>query len=220
MGKRFVYRRRFDQQTSENGVNIGMTKVMIRTILTLLVLLSSPSVKAIDFGFTPSHVYGIWVNINMVFVDFLRCSSLTDAQVQQITSLIPKHFSGKQPKDVYAQVELTKQHLEQIFQLPTLSHRPDWIDYYDMLQHDVENTVIHPSAVFILSSQLLRALVQQYIEVSPSHYPISPFFSDRNLNNKSPSDVFSKVDLFKRRLLIYQQLIQSAPQKMEGSRQC
>ncbi|MAC45903.1 MAG: hypothetical protein CMI12_03495 [Oceanospirillum sp.] len=179
----------------------------IRLICLLLILLSSSLAKATDFGFTPGHVYGIWLNINQALIAFLQHSSLNSEQTALITALQPDEFTGKQPKDVYQQVEQVKRHLESIFERPAISYRPAWIDHYHTLQNTHPDSSIHPSSVFILSSQLLQVLVAEYINATQSRQPISAFYMDREISNQSPSDVFAQVDLFKRRLLQYQQFL-------------
>lgn len=182
-----------------------MIRAVIRVTCLLLILLNPLLAKATDFGFTPSHVYSIWININQAFITLLNHSALNTEQKQIINQLQPDIFLGKQPKDVYQQVEVVKQYLESIFQLPPISYRPDWVDHYHTLQYTHPDNSIHPSSVFILSSQLLKALVQQYINITQSQQSISEFYTDIDVHGKSPNDVFGQVDLFKRRLLQYQQ---------------
>lgn len=182
---------------------------VIKVTCLLLILLNPSLARAADFGFTPSHVYGIWLNINQAFIALLNHSPLTSAQRHTITRLQPDTFLNKQPKDVYQQVEIVKQDLEHTFQLPVISYRPAWVDHYHTLQYTHPDNIIHPSSVFILSSQLLRALVQQYINTTQAQQSISEFYIDRDVRDKSPNDVFAQVDLFKRRLLRYQQFRQA-----------
>ncbi len=193
-----------------------MVRASTKVICLLLLLLNPSLAKATDFGFTPSHVYGIWLNINQSFLELLHYSTLNNEQKRHIASLKAQSFSDKQPKDVYQQVETVKQHLEQFFQLTTISYRPAWVDHYHTLQYEQADDTIHPSSVFILSSQLLNALVQQYIFSTQAEQSISHFYTDRVVENKTPSDVFSQVDLFKRRLLQYQQLSPARVHKTLG----
>lgn len=176
---------------------------LIKIILLVFTLLITVQAKAADFGFKPSNVYSIWLNINQVFLQYQSHSNLSLKAQNQIFAIKSERFTDKQPRDVYRQVEDVKKMLESAFGLPEISRQPVWVDHYKTLQYQQVEETIHPSSVFILSSQLLRALVDQYIQVTQSRLPVSQFYSDVEVVDKTPSDVFAQVDLLKRRLAYY-----------------
>ncbi len=69
-----------------------------------------------------------------------------------------------------------------------------------MLEGKTVGGEITPSQVFLLSTQILNALVEKYVDLTDGGLPVSQFYRDKQISGKVPSDVFGLVDLLGRRL--------------------
>lgn len=169
-------------------------------LLFFLLCLAPGKGVALELGLTPSHVYGLWLNINTVFID-LQKEELSNSRVLAgIEGMQPLVFEGKKPANVLALAKPLHQNLMKAFNLSAPPPTPNWVKSYQALEGKSGLVETTPSQVYLLSSFILNSLVEKYVAVSNGTKPISRFYSDHKVSNKTPSDVFGLVDLISRRL--------------------
>ncbi|MBL4693235.1 MAG: hypothetical protein JKY92_07890 [Magnetovibrio sp.] len=177
------------------------TPYIVLACMVLALSVSVPKqVQALELGLTPSHVFGIWLNINTVALEIQKSSKLKPTKLPGAKSLVPKIFSNKKPEDVFARANLVQKKLILTLGIETLPKTPQWILDYQVLEGEAGKKEVTPSQVFVLSSNILHALVKKYSEVNNHSQPISQYYKDNKILGKTPSDVFGLVDLLSRRL--------------------
>ncbi|MEH6497351.1 MAG: hypothetical protein V7740_16525 [Pseudomonas marincola] len=175
-----------------------MTKLP-KTILTLVLFLfvSSPNVgQAVEFGLTPSTVYGMWKNINDAVLVYANERSTNDTWLRNLENMPQDKFSGKAPANVLEQVTQFNTKLNEILQNKE-AHLEELLlegDLSNLLASSDDNLVT-PSLVYMHSGQVLINIVEEIVHNSPTGINISPFFDVDAFPDKTPSDVFSLVDL-------------------------
>jgi len=174
----------------------GLKKTCLSGLVIVLAGLPTKA-PAIELGLTPSHVYGLWTNIHLV-MDALQKDVFNSPLKPQ--DMNASTFKGKTPTQVYATAIGVQAQLAQLFDLETSTKMPLWIAEYGNLQRQYKNADITPSQVYVLSSQILNALVETYVSKTQGTLPISTFYEARYVVLKTPSDVYGLVELFARRL--------------------
>ena len=173
---------------------------------------------ALDLGLTPNHVYGLWLNINSVFLTYHRTTCPDRTLVDRLDVMQPRHFVGKTPADVYARAGALR---ARAFGWDDDPPTPVWITDFQVLEGDEARTEVTPSMVFVLSSQILNGLVDDFAEATDGTQPVSRFYVDNKVTGKRPSDVFGLVDLLDRRLETSLSSRNTAPSTtMEGPAAC
>lgn len=172
-------------------------------VVVLAVMAAAPRLAfALELGLTPSHVFGIWLNINTVVLEIEMSSDPTSQVFDKAMALKPRSFSGKKPADVFIHAKQLQSNLSVIFDIEDPPQSPQWILDYQVLEGSESDQEITPSQVFVLSSNILHALVTKYSEINNHTKPVSPFYKDHKVLGKNPSDVFGLVDLAGRRLAV------------------
>ena len=158
--------------------------------LSLIVVVPINTAHAVDLGMTPSHVFGLWANINAVITGLAK-STENSAAERQLKSLTSQTFSGKTPGDVLQQVGIFRNKLDAYGNRrnvpPTKVYR------------NASGNKITPSVVFLNSGHVLDSMARLMIRTDPNHL-ISGYYRQQQLSGKTPSDVFGIVELANRRL--------------------
>ena len=68
-------------------------------VVFLGVLAFPPSLRALDLGLTPSHVYSLWTHINLNLIESSRLVSGDAGFQATLKAMKPTEFSGKSPAD-------------------------------------------------------------------------------------------------------------------------
>ncbi len=171
-------------------------------LLTLFLGLAPVKGFALELGLTSSHVCGLWTNINSAFLELQKHKFPSPEFSDQLESMAPETFDGKRSASVYERANRLWLRLTGTFDLGHLPPPPSWIVDYQSLEvgGDGEKKAIIPSPVFVLSSQILNALVDSIVETTNGTVPISRFYAENEMTGKTPNDVFSLMDLLGRRL--------------------
>jgi len=169
-------------------------------LAVFLTLCSTGPGQALELGLTPSHVYGLWLNINSVFYEIQRQSTPQDDLLNNINAVRPVTFKDKKPANVFVRARAIQARLIKLYGLSPPPPPPSWIEDYQVLEGKTVGGEITPSQVFLLSTQILNALVEKYVDLTDGGLPVSQFYRDKQISGKVPSDVFGLVDLLGRRL--------------------
>jgi hypothetical protein len=154
--------------------------------------------SAFELGLTPSHVYGLWTNINKCLLIYAEALS-EDETLPQSLSKMASSFEGKVPADVYKQAKEIRKKLETFIAVPR--GFPEWLNSYNpQSDRDAGQEEITPSNVFIESSHILNGVVDVLVAKAGDGYLVSGFYANHSFVDKTPSDVFGLVDLAKRRV--------------------
>ena len=147
--------------------------------------------RARELGLTPSHVFGLWTNINAALVSVADASSGGQNLDDSLTSTKPDRFENKKPADVLARAIEFRAKLDRL-----------------LAEHGMAPTKryprgagrVTPSVVFLNSGLLLDAVVGWIIADTAKRQLVSPFYAHHAFSGKTPSDVFGMVDLANRRI--------------------
>lgn len=175
-----------------------MTKLSnIVSAFILFLILSSPNVgHAIEFGLTPSTVYGMWENINRALLVYAKERSTNDTWLRSLKSMPRDNFSGKAPASVLEKVTQFNTKLNEL-RGGKQTHLEELLlegDLSNLLTANKDDLAT-PSLVYMHSGQVLINIVEEIVHNSPTKINISPFFDVDAFYGKTPSDVFSLVDL-------------------------
>ncbi len=173
---------------------------MVGVVFFVSAWLSPGAAWSLDLGLSPNHVFGLWVNIYKAYESLENDLGLVPEDDNGPTPLIPNSFEGKTPTDVFNKAIVVQSNLIEIFELDNPPPIPRWIRDFQALEVASSEAKTTPSQVFVLSSQILNALVEKHIDVTQGRLPVGGFYSDTANFNKTPSDVFGLVDLLARRL--------------------
>jgi len=172
-------------------------------LVALLFASTAKPVQALELGLTPSHVYGLWLNINNVYIQLQKEKGITDEKLKHLQKMEPNNFKGKEPSDVLERSRQIQESLITLFSLKAVKPTPDWVIHFQDIEGANQQTSVTPSEVYILASWILNNMVEQYAETTHGAKPISSFYKEHSYTNMMPSDVFALVDLFSRRMKEY-----------------
>lgn len=144
-----------------------------------------------ELGLTPSHVFGLWTNINNNLIASSRVVSGDTALPAALGAMKAKKFSGKNPADVLGQLVIYREKLDQLLLAQNLPQTRKVI-------HDGDITT--PSDVYLNSGHVLNAQVRWLIVNTGPEQAVSHFYTRHRFTGKTPSDVFAMVDLANRRM--------------------
>lgn len=169
-----------------------MHRYRIFLIAVVLGLLASPpSLRALDLGLTPSHVFSLWTHINHNLIESSRLVS-GDAGFQvTLKAMKPLDFSGKNPADVLEQLIVYRAKLNRLLRAQNLP---------DTKQETADGDAITPSDVYLNSGHVLNAQVRWMIVQTGPEQAISQFYTQQYFSGKTPSDVFALVEIANRRM--------------------
>lgn len=158
------------------------------------VTVTPPTSHAMELGLTPSHVFSLWTNINQSLLAYAQTLSDDDAWVENLSTMSPKTFTGKRPKDVFEKAQEFRAKLKPL--IPIIESNPDWLKSFRPTGEKIINEEeITPSEVFLISTQILNGIVDDLIKKTDQERLISPFYIQHGFTEKRPSDVFGLVDL-------------------------
>ncbi len=161
-------------------------------IAVLLSVLASPSsLRALDLGLTPSHVYSLWTNINDSLIVSSRVVSGDKALLTTLAEMKPEEFSGKRPADVLNRLAVYREKLNQLLLAKNLPKAK---------RAALDGGAITPSDVYLNSGHVLTAQVRWLIVETGPEQTVSQFYTRHGFSGKTPSDVFALVELANRRL--------------------
>lgn len=160
-------------------------------LIAVLVALLHTEAMPVEFGITPRHVFGIWLNINTSLDYWVSIADLPDETKKKYSAIAQKEFTGKKPKDVLGLVTKYRETLNTIRNEIDLSH----IKVYNSVREDTT-----PSDVFLNSGHVIDGQMEALVKLTKGGVLVSKFYKQHALKDKIPSQVFSKVDLAIRRL--------------------
>lgn len=173
----------------------------IHACLIAFLLIGAPSkALSLELGLTPSHVYSLWSNINRSLLIYAKIVNIEPEKVKRIENMQPRHFEGKKPADVYAMATKVQNGLKG--QIHWSTETPQWLIEYQKAGKTAvpENDELTPSAVFLISMQLLNGIVAVVVDNTGWEVPVSDLYTSDVPSGKVPSDVFGLVDLALRRI--------------------
>lgn len=146
---------------------------------------------ATDLGMTPSHVFGLWTNINNCLVAGSELVVADPAWRKELEAMTPQTFEGKKPSDVLQKVAEFRGKLDRM-------RKAEGLDATAV--YGTGDGKITPTVVFLNSGHVLNGLVDWAIHSSGPEFLVSPFYTRQQFDGKTPSHVFGLVDLANRRL--------------------
>lgn len=179
-------------------------KILTCFILPLLLIAPlSPKSNAMELGFTPGHVHGLWQRINQVLLKYSHLMSEDELWLQQVNHISLKPVSGKVPADVIAKVEVFGQLLTLTF--PRIEINKQLISEGLQLHQQDNVSEVRPTQVYLLSSQLLFAMVEETLAFTEHEILIGHFLKPPAFESKTPNDVYAQVILASQRLQVISQ---------------
>jgi hypothetical protein len=175
-------------------------RYVLAGLIALFLVMTPVKSRSLELGLAPSHVYSLWQNINRALLVYSKVVPGSTGKTAELTAMQPAVFKGKIPSDVYILATTVSKQLAGHVTLP--SGVPDWLIDYERgdLMETSREEVITPSAVFILSMQLLNGIVDVVVENTDKEQQVSDFFAPNTETDKTPSDVYGLVDLALRRI--------------------
>ena len=167
-------------------------KIFLYSSIFILSSFGVKDVLALDLGLTPSHVYGLWININKSLIGLANTRTIDQNKIDQLNRMSPNYFSDKTPGDVLKHAAIFRKNLDQLKKYRGLEPTTA------ILLED--NKKITPSVVFLNSGNILDSTVLLVIKNTAETIPISRFYHTNDISGKSPSDVYQLVDLANRRI--------------------
>jgi len=172
-----------------------LTQIIMALALFLTVSSSKPA-QAIEFGLTASTVYSIWRNINNAVLIYAKERSTDEKWLKSLENMRQDTFSGKVPANVLEKVKQFNIKLDELRQDEEAHSKELLLEsgLSVLLAGDDHNRVT-PSRVYLHSGQALIKIVEEILHISPIDAEISSFFDVGAASDKTPSDVFSLVEL-------------------------
>ncbi len=77
----------------------GQMRSRLKTIAltAAFLLIGSGRLFAADMGLTPSHVVGLWTNVNNCLIVAAQIAGKNQALVETVRNIMPRSFKGKNP---------------------------------------------------------------------------------------------------------------------------
>ncbi|MBL6932319.1 MAG: hypothetical protein ISR45_05175 [Rhodospirillales bacterium] len=172
---------------------------LIGFIALFLIVVPGKS-RSLELGLTPSHVYSLWSNINRALLIYAKLVNIDQARLARIESMQPRNFEAKRPADVFAMAEKFRNELKGY--VPWTKETPGWLIEYEKVgkSRNPQSDKITPSAVFLISMQLLNGIVAVVVDNTGWEVSVSELYDSSVPSGMTPSDVFGQVDLALRRI--------------------
>ena len=169
---------------------------MLKTLILIIGIIigaafAAADARAQELGLTPSHVVGLWTNINNALVTVAEASNGGQDLAAALASTTPGRFENKKPADVLARAGEFRAKLDRLLNRSGL--RPT-------KQYQHGDGKVTPSVVFLNSGHMLDAVVRWVIANTAKEQLVGPFYARRAISGKTPSDAFGMVDLANRRI--------------------
>ncbi len=169
---------------------------MIRKLSIAIVVLGAalwaPQAGAVELGLTPSHVVGLWTNINNAVLAAADSMTGDEGFVDELTEQGTETYGDKVPADVLGQVAAFREKLDRVGAkygvMPTAVFESD------------DGQKITPSVVFLNSGNVLDSLARLLIEAGDEETLITDFYARQDISGKTPSDAFAMVELANKRI--------------------
>ncbi len=162
----------------------------VMAIAIVLAAMPGPA-RAVELGLTPSHVYSLWTNINAALVTLGPAMTGSDDISKHLEGMTPSAVKNKTPGDVLGQVAVFRTKLDRI----GISSGLKATQVYS----DPKGGKVTPSVVFLNSGNVLDSLVLLLIRTDDKQL-VSGFYKRHEFSGKTPSNVFSLVELANRRM--------------------
>lgn len=175
---------------------IAMFRTLSLAVLAIVAFASlTPPAQAQSsaIGMTPSHVVGLWSNVNKALVTAARLAGDDTVLVRDVEALQAKSFSGKKPADVLGKVVEVRAKLDQFRAKSKLKATA---------VYGTEDGAVNPTIVFLNSGLVLNGVVDWIARNSGREELISPYYNFPAFSGKTPSDAYSMADLADRRLTL------------------
>ena len=182
------------------GLSGGKAGRFVLAGLFAVFVLSSPvKCRSLELGLTPSHVYSLWHGINQSLLIYSQIISKDEDGFVKLKAMQPKAFENKIPADVYSHAEKVTSRLRGFISIST--DVPGWLIEFEQISPltDTKDEEITPSAVFLISTQILNSIVDVVVDNTDWEQPVSDLYAIDLRTDKAPSDVFGLVDLALRR---------------------
>ena len=165
--------------------------LLLATALAVSFMVPVSKASELELGMTPSHVFGLWTNINACLLAVAGLHAQDTAWQGQLSAMTPQKFEDKKPSDVLDRVAEFRSKLDRLREAAGL-------DLTKKL--DSGDGQVTPSVVFLNSGHVLNGLVDWSIRNSGPDFLVSRFYDRHAFDDKTPSDVFGLVDMANRRI--------------------
>lgn len=168
-----------------------MRGISILAAAVVAISLTASDGHSLELGLRPSHVYSLWTNLNECIIASGKVVSSDKNWNRRLSTMKPAKFSGKNPTDVLRLAREVRTKIDRLRSRTGL-HPLKWT-YED-------HTVVTPTTVYLNSGKMLDGLTEWLIKRTGPDELISKFYRPLVFRGKTPSDVFSMVDLANQRL--------------------
>lgn len=144
-----------------------------------------------DLGITPSHVYGMWRNVNDALLAVARVVSDDAAWRASLAEMPVRAVTEKRPAEVLGQVAVFRDQLDRLRRAAGMDAVQRAEDY---------GGEITPTVVFLNSGQMLNGVVDWLLKYDDPQLLLSQYYRRPRISGKTPGDVFTLVDLANRRI--------------------
>ena len=170
---------------------VALGRRAVWAALVAVSLLGARPGQAHELGLANGQAYSLWTNINASLLEFALVVSEERDWQERLAAMAAKDFSGMRLANVLDQVERYRSKLERLRDLAELSPIP---------QIPRDGGGIGPSDVYLASSEVLHAQVELLIRFSGPEQLVSQFYRRHDTRDKTPSQLFSLVEVANRRL--------------------
>ena len=165
-------------------------KKLLANISLFAILMAPIECSAVELGLTPSHVFGLWTNINHCLTLIATQVTKDNDWVRENADIKPNRFSGKKPSDVLERVAIVREQIDKI-------RSSSGLGKVETFENPDRN--ITPSVVFLNSGHVLDGLADWLAHEAEPGVMVTECYRPQRFNGKTPSDVFGQVDLAQRR---------------------
>ncbi|MFT5162481.1 MAG: hypothetical protein ACI9FJ_001057 [Alteromonadaceae bacterium] len=195
----------------------SLIKSIIMAGFLMLFIVTSTLIKtatALELGFTPNHVYSLWINVNQAVLTYGEQISPNTQWLIKVKQMQPQPVTDKVPADVLKKAKEVSSMLA-VLTKPQLYQR---LSNEVLLQLSDGVEEIKPTDIYLFSSVLLHQTITLIVTQASKDIAIGALFKPLEVVNKTPSDVFAQVALAQRRLaaiIQHQTSLKKRPQKRQ-----
>lgn len=178
----------------------ALSPLLMTLLMTLCYLPTTAS--AVEKGLTPSHVYGLWTNINSATLTLAAQYNKGDSEwLNKVHNQQAAEFSDKTSDDVLQQVRAYQAKLNSLRAQRSHAAKSQAASKSNDKSTDQQAAVeITSSMVFLDTGELLDSLVGTILTELAADELISPYFKTQSFSGKTSSDVYGLVEMANRRL--------------------
>jgi len=147
--------------------------------------------QSVELGLTPSHVVGLWSNVNDCVDAAVKSVAKKQGLDAQVSAISLDSFEGKKPSHVLGKVAVVRDKIDKLRKKAGLGK---------VAVFKNPDGKITPSVVYLNSGHVLDGLADWVARNASSGQLVADCYRAKKFSGKTPSHAFGMVDLANRRL--------------------